>query len=698
LAYEVDKEARLSRVATISLALAIVALACGLRFYRLNYQSLWNDEITTSYVAHYPFLTIVTSIARADSSPPGCLSMYRFVSRLTGDYTPRFFSAILGILGVIMIMLVANKLWGRSAMIFAGLWLAFNPVSIYVSQEMRYGTFLALTFLAILLIVIELSEKPSWLLVLALAIFLSLSIYTHYYSFLLAALLILFLAGSLILSVQRLYKNVPKFAILSEASYFAKSPRIRWFASTLSSAAVLTQKKNIKAALYGLIGAALGLATFVLFLKTFAFQLIKGSPFREPLGTPEFLARSLVTINISHSANDLPVLAGLFNKFYFNTPLHLAILLVISLIALLPAIYAVIIKVRARWILTTLGLGTILLLTILTRKFPAFEPKYLAPFVPFFGLLWASGVSNMKPHFQAFFAALCVCIGLLSISDYYFDPRYEQQNWRDAAKELVSSMGENEVLAFYHLHESMFLTHYAGLSIPKLFFIVPKEGSFMGGTPQEKENKIKNELKILKKYDGVWLLVYHPYVFDPNELISNGLKEDNFYEVSQNCRMKGLRRFCLAHFVNGLDRAIPYFKPEIDFSNDNFLLAQIAEGIDKPENGWAWMEKEGKVLLPQGEGAICLKFFANCDFISCPFYMSLYSDQAKIAEVEVKKSDIYELCGQHRAASNPVLVRIISSKVFDPSSIYGGPKRELSVTISRIGWGKSSKGRLNGAK
>jgi len=150
--------------------------------------------------------------------------------------------------------------------------------------------------------------------------------------------------------------------------------------------------------------------------------------------------------------------------------------------------------------------------------------------------------------------------------------------------------------------------------------------------------------------------------------------------------MKKIREFCLAHFVKGLDRAAPHFKPEIDFSSDYVPLSQIVEGIDEPENGWAWMHREGKVLLGRGVGRICLKFFVNCDLISCPISVDLYADDRRIGSLSVDRSDIYTLCGDYRMDSDYTTVRMVSSATFDPSEFYGGPSRELSILLAKVWW------------
>jgi len=686
LGNEAGKKARVSRVTAVAFVIAIVVLAAGLRFYRLYHHSLWNDEISSALASRYPVGTILSFFARADSSPPLFLLTNRMLGRLTGNFASRVFPAAFGVACVLLIMLIAGRLWGYTAALFAGLWLAVNPVSIFVSQEIRYPSLLTFLFLLVLWFAVRLAEKPSWQSAAALALASSAAIYTHYYSFIFVGLLGLYFLCVLLWSFKRAADDIPKLAPAVEASFFARDQRVRGFATAVSVGVLTSQRTRIRAALLGVAAVFAAFLSFVPFLKTFAYQLLRGVPLREPVGVVEFLARLFIGINIAHSPNDLPVLAGLLNGLYGNDPVHIVALLAVSLLLLLPAFYALFSRGRARWLLMTIGLGAIVALAVLTRRFPTFEPKYFSPFVPIFGLLWAAGMSRFKPPLQAAFAVLCVGGGLLSISDYYFDVRYERQNWRAVAAELTESVGENEAIGFYHLYKSPFLKHYMGFAAPHIYFISPKRGSYIGGTLKERERSIDENLKLLDNYDGLWLLVYHPYVFDPNGKAMAGLRQHGFYEVSRKCWSKRIRRFCFAHFVKGLDRAAAYFKPEIDFSSDNVLLSQIVEGIDEAEDGWAWMHEEGKVLLKRGVGRVCVKFFVNCDFLSCPISVGLYAEGLEIGNSTIDRSDIYTLCGEHRAESDPVSVRIVSSATFDPSKIYGGQSRELSILLSKIGW------------
>lgn len=156
----------LSQKKQILVLFCIVLAGAGLRFYRLDYQSLWNDELYTwkcsasdrwNEDGHASWerginssvgKTIDTAIY--DIHPPGYLVIIHYFSKYFGDSECmlRLPSALFGTLAIVMIYLLGAHLYTqREGVIAAGL-MSFLWCPIYYSQEARTYSMLLFTTLA----------------------------------------------------------------------------------------------------------------------------------------------------------------------------------------------------------------------------------------------------------------------------------------------------------------------------------------------------------------------------------------------------------------------------------------------------------------------------------------------------------------------------------------------------------------------
>lgn len=133
--------------------LAAITL-CGavLRFTRLNYQSLWNDELWSWRFTQYDsFMRMVHEALIPDFHPPGFQTVLYYVVHWFGDseFVLRFPSAVAGTLAIPAIYLVARRLYGKREGLIAALFLATSWFPIVESQEARaYAMLLLFTLLA----------------------------------------------------------------------------------------------------------------------------------------------------------------------------------------------------------------------------------------------------------------------------------------------------------------------------------------------------------------------------------------------------------------------------------------------------------------------------------------------------------------------------------------------------------------------
>ena len=144
------------------LLLAILLLATGLRFYRLDAQSFWNDEGNSARLSERSIPLIIEGTA-SDIHPPLYYLVLRGWRELVGEteFGLRSFSAFAGILTVAVTFALGKEFWTRinaddtdkkenlrsSALtrvpLLAALLTAVSPPLIYYSQETRMYALLA---------------------------------------------------------------------------------------------------------------------------------------------------------------------------------------------------------------------------------------------------------------------------------------------------------------------------------------------------------------------------------------------------------------------------------------------------------------------------------------------------------------------------------------------------------------------------
>jgi mannosyltransferase len=126
---------------------AIVLGGSALRFYRLDAQSLWSDELATWRQSHQPTISaVIENGVRPTPYPPAYPVLIYFVEKNVGDseIALRLPSAVAGVLSIIAMFLLAKQLYSvREGVIAAGL-LAFSYQPIYYSQEARAYSLLLL--------------------------------------------------------------------------------------------------------------------------------------------------------------------------------------------------------------------------------------------------------------------------------------------------------------------------------------------------------------------------------------------------------------------------------------------------------------------------------------------------------------------------------------------------------------------------
>lgn len=125
--------------------LLALLLAAGLRFYRLDAQSFWNDEGNSARIAERS-IELILDGAAGDIHPPLYYLALHFWRSLVGqsEFALRSLSAVGGIGLVALVYLLGDRLFGRLPGLVAAFLAAINPFQLYYSQEARSYVWVAL--------------------------------------------------------------------------------------------------------------------------------------------------------------------------------------------------------------------------------------------------------------------------------------------------------------------------------------------------------------------------------------------------------------------------------------------------------------------------------------------------------------------------------------------------------------------------
>lgn len=115
-----------------------LAVAFGLRVFRLADQNVWYDEAFTLGIARLGFFEAAVRTA-ADTHPPLYYWLLDIWEPLAGGepFSLRFLTVVLSVPAVAVSMALGRRVFGPAGAVWAGLFLALNPLFIRWSQEVR---------------------------------------------------------------------------------------------------------------------------------------------------------------------------------------------------------------------------------------------------------------------------------------------------------------------------------------------------------------------------------------------------------------------------------------------------------------------------------------------------------------------------------------------------------------------------------
>jgi mannosyltransferase len=179
----------LDREARIRYALAaLVLMAFALRAFRLDFQSLWRDEVDTITFATRALPRLLSTFTRPKENGPLYFLLLRPWIALIGDseFSARFFSLAFGVLAISLAYALGRRWLSPPGSVLGALLMAFSPYLIWYSQEAKMYTLITFLTMLSLCLYTEALARGRWPYWAAYVVATSFCLYTH----ILAALVI----------------------------------------------------------------------------------------------------------------------------------------------------------------------------------------------------------------------------------------------------------------------------------------------------------------------------------------------------------------------------------------------------------------------------------------------------------------------------------------------------------------------------
>jgi len=201
-----------SRYAQSLIILSFIGLV--LRFYNLGFNSLWLDEASTNAYALMSIPDIWKATAGGEFNPPLFYAIEHLMLTLgNNEVVLRFVPALVGVLTIPLIYFAGKEFMDRNVGIIAAAAFAFSPFLIFYSQEARAYSMM-LFFVAFAMVfyfkALKINDLKNWALFGILSAF---AFWTHFYSFVIIAALILYALLLQITNIRNNFQNLKMIAV-----------------------------------------------------------------------------------------------------------------------------------------------------------------------------------------------------------------------------------------------------------------------------------------------------------------------------------------------------------------------------------------------------------------------------------------------------------------------------------------------------
>ena len=129
----------------------ILAIGVGLRLFRLDFQSLWFDEVSSVLFAKQPTVSEVIAYIKGDFHPPFYYLLLHFWIKYVGgsDFSVRLLSSLVSILGLVCFYRTSSLFLRPKLQLIATLFISLALFNVWYAQEVRaYGLVMLLSILS----------------------------------------------------------------------------------------------------------------------------------------------------------------------------------------------------------------------------------------------------------------------------------------------------------------------------------------------------------------------------------------------------------------------------------------------------------------------------------------------------------------------------------------------------------------------
>ncbi|MDP2661163.1 MAG: glycosyltransferase family 39 protein [Dehalococcoidia bacterium] len=467
--------------------LLLVLVGFGLRAFRLDVQSIWYDEGFSINLARHGVATIV-GLAVDDIHPPLHALLLHFWMLLAGDaeYSTRFLSLFFGVATIAVIFQLGRLLSSGRGAVLSLMVAVLAPFLVYYSQETRpYSAGLFFLVLAVFACLkwVRGSRSQAWLVCYIAATVAA--VYTHYYAWLIVAVLNLFV-------VLRVWP--PGRRAIGELR--------SWLVAQV------------------FVGVA--------FLPWAGTLLQKYSTYSTPLPAPDLgnvLYQILASFGLGYTAGQ----AGVDPAQKDLSPDHW-IVLALALALLAVAICGLLRRklptspekgVLGRAFLSLYLAVPIVLIILLSWGQRYLEPRYFIFAAPAYYLLMGRGMDSLFGRRSILGAmALFLVLGAssLSLHNYYFDSTYWRDDVRGTAQFIQSHLGDNDaiILDAYYLRHTFMYYYHGNAPVVDL----PAQ------MPADWDQDLLALQELARRYDRVWVVLWQDYFTDPQRRVQGWLDKE----------------------------------------------------------------------------------------------------------------------------------------------------------------------------
>lgn len=394
------------------LPVGILALAFGLRAFAVGRPALRGDEGFSVALAAKPVREMVALMLQSEPNPPLYFVALKGWIAIAGssELALRWPSVLAGAVLVALTYRLGRAWLGKPAAAGAAVLAAFNPFLVWYAQDARVYSLLAALVLGAAWLTWRAAQKRDWQLWVWAGCLWWLALFAHYFAALALASILL-------------------------ALVVAPHTRARWRAA---------------------FGMSAGITLAQLPWLAYVAPLLVGhsKSWISAAGSMEVLWRLLTVFSAGQAS------AGASPMNQAIGALVLAALLTWGSVLLLRRALR-----AAAWVLA-LAVGTPLWLWLLSFYRPVFTEQYALVALPGVCLLAAAGLSGLAAAGwwgkagRSFAYTTFIAISLLSLSNYYFNPRYSKSpDWRAVSDYLVRTARADEVVAL-NLPDPAFYYYY----------------------------------------------------------------------------------------------------------------------------------------------------------------------------------------------------------------------------------------------